>query len=186
MGRPFAGDRFFIDLFRAVAAVATGIFVATGTGDPGYTTGFESWFVFAQASFVQTDAHVGRGEANQRRRQLVEPDGTRLPLLVATAADGIRLVGGQKSRMVQAFFRRVLPCSGNHRAIFHLGAAPSEIDCCWTTDFSSTRDRDHGQLLLFQPAHDRAVLIADRRFGSHLAPSRRYATSGREHGDTAP
>ena len=162
MGRPFAGDRFFIDLFRAVAAVATKTFVAAGIGDPGYGAGFASWFVFAQGSFVQTDADVGRGEVNQRRRQLVESDSTRLPLLVATAADGIRLVGGQKPRMVQAFFCRVLPRSGNHRAIFHLGAAPSEIDCCRTTDFSSTRDRDHGQLLLFQSAHDRAVLIADR------------------------
>ena len=100
MGRPFAGDRFFIDLFRALAAVATKTFVAAGTADPGYSAGFASWFVFAQVSFVQTDAHVGRGEVNQRRRQLVEPDSTRLPLLVATAADGIRLVGGQKSRMV--------------------------------------------------------------------------------------
>ena len=173
MGRAFAGNRFFIDLFCAVAAVATGTFVAAGIGDPGYSAGFASWFVFAQASFVQTDPHVGRGEVNQRRRQLVESDSTRLPLLVTTAANGVRLVGGQKSRMVQAFFRRVLPRSGNHRAIFHLGAAASEIDSCRTTDFSSTRDRDHGKLLLFQSAHDRAVLIANRRFGDRdEAPSR--------------
>ena len=165
MGRAFAGDGFFIDLFCAVAVVATGIFVAAGIGDPGYSAGFASWFVFAQGSFVQTDAHVGRGEVNQRRRQLVEPDSTRLPLLVATAADGIRLVGGQKSRMVQAFFRRVLPRSGNHGAFFHLGAAAFEIGCCWTADSSSSRDRDHGKLLLFQSPHDCDVLIADRRFG---------------------
>ena len=94
MGRPFAGDRFFIDLFRAVAAVATGTFVVAWIGDRGYGAGFASWFVFAQAPFVQTDAHVGRSEVNQRRRQLGEPDSTRLPLLVATPADGIRLVGG--------------------------------------------------------------------------------------------
>src|SRR5262249_16036569 len=74
---------------------------------PGCSAGFASWFVFTQASFVQTDTHVGGGAVNQRRRQLVEPDSTRLPLLVATAADGVRLVGGQKSRMVQAFFCRV-------------------------------------------------------------------------------
>src|SRR5258708_23651741 len=97
MGRPLAGAWFFIDLFPAVAAVATRIFVASGPGDSGHTAGFASWFVFAQGSFVQTNAHVGRGEVNQRRRQLVEPDSTRLPLLVATAADGIRLVGGQES-----------------------------------------------------------------------------------------
>src|SRR5262245_6051248 len=66
--------------------------------------------------------------------------------------------------IVQTFFCRVLPRSGNYRAIFHLGAATSETDCCWTDDFSSTRDRDHGDLLLFQSAHDRTVLIADRRF----------------------
>jgi len=30
-------------------------------------TGFESWFVFAEAPSVQTDADVWRGEANQRR-----------------------------------------------------------------------------------------------------------------------
>ena len=38
----------------------------SGIGDPGYGAGFASWFVFAQVSFVQTDAHVGRGEVNQR------------------------------------------------------------------------------------------------------------------------
>ncbi len=78
MGRAFAGDGFFIDLFCAVAAVVTRPFVAAGIADSGYGAGFASWFVFAQASFVQTDAHVGRGEVNQRRRQLVEPDSTRL------------------------------------------------------------------------------------------------------------
>src|SRR5258705_8757801 len=114
MGWPIAGVGFFIVLFPAVASVAVAIFVAAGTGDPCHTAGFASWFVFAQGSYVQTDAHVGRGEVNQRRRQLVEPNSTRLPLLVATAADGIRLVGRQESRMVQVFFRRVLPRSGNH------------------------------------------------------------------------
>ena len=63
--------------------------------------------------------------------------------------------------MVQTFFRRVLSRSGNHRAIFHLGAAPSAVDCCGITDFSSNRDRDHRKLLLFQSADDRVVLIAD-------------------------
>ena len=59
--------------------------------------------------------------------------------------------------MVQTFFCRVLPPSGNRRAFFHLGAAASEIDGCWTADFSSTSDRDHGELLLFQSANDRAI-----------------------------
>ena len=72
--------------------------------------------------------------------------------------------------MVQTFFRRVLPRGRSHRTIFHLGAATFETDCCWTADFSSTGDRDHGKLLLFQSAHDRAVLIADRRFLGRARP----------------
>src|SRR5436190_5704076 len=72
--------------------------------------------------------------------------------------------------MVQAFFSRVLPRSGNRRAFLHLGAAASEINGCWTADFSSTRDRDHRELLLFQSAHDRALLIADRRFDGGARP----------------
>jgi hypothetical protein len=83
MGRAFAGDGFFIDLFCALAVVATGTFVAAAVvwspafrrpeprkrGTPSsldyILAGFANWFVFAQASFVQTDAHVGRGEVNQ-------------------------------------------------------------------------------------------------------------------------
>ncbi len=172
MGRAFARDRFFVNFFCAVAAVAEGAFMLAEVTAPGYSAGFAGWIVFAQASFVQIDAHVGRGEINQRRRQLVEPDSARLPLLVATVADGVRLVGGQKSRMVQTFLGGVLPRSGNHRAIFHLGAAPSEINSCRTADFPSIRDRDHGKLLLFQPAHNRAVLIADRRFCDKTEPPR--------------
>src|SRR5436190_9647303 len=72
--------------------------------------------------------------------------------------------------MVQAFFCRVLSRGGNRRAIFHLGAAASEIDSGWAADSSSTRDRDHWKLLLFQSAHDRAVLITDRRLGGWGEP----------------
>ena len=97
MGRAFAGNRLFIDVFFALAAMATKTFGAAGSDDPRYNAGFACRLVFAQASFVQTDADVRSGEANKRRRQLVEPDSARLPLLVATAADGVRLVGGQKS-----------------------------------------------------------------------------------------
>ena len=86
----------------------------------------------------------------------------RLPLLVATVADSVRLVGGQKSGMVQAFFSRILSRSGDHRAIFHLGAATPAADCCRIDDFSSNRDRDHRQLLLLQSADDRVVLVVDR------------------------
>ena len=162
VGHPFAGDRFFFYLFRTMAAVAAETFGGTGVDHPGYSHDIARRFVFAQASFVQADAHVGRSEINQRRRQLVESNGARLPLLVATASDGVRLVGRQKSGMVQTFFGGVLPCSGNHRAIFYLGAPTSEIDCSRSADFSSSRDRDHRELLLFQPTHHRAVFVADR------------------------
>ena len=64
--------------------------------------------------------------------------------------------------MVQAFFRGILPRSGNYRAVFYLGTTTSATDSRWTADFSSTRDRDYRELLLFQSAHDRAVLVADR------------------------
>ena len=98
MGHPFGRDRFLIDLFRAMAALATGVTtVATMPPARYIITRSAGWLVFAQSSFVQTDADVWRGEINQRGRQLVEPDGARLPLLVATAADSVRLVGGQKS-----------------------------------------------------------------------------------------
>jgi hypothetical protein len=68
MGRAFAGNRFFIDLFRSVAAVAAGVAIVASIITRGRSlTGFESWFVFAQAPSIQTDADVWRGEANQRR-----------------------------------------------------------------------------------------------------------------------
>ena len=97
MGRAFAGDWIFVDLFRALAAVARETFGSAGIDDSSYSAGFACRLVFAQGSFVQTDVDVRSGEANKRRRQLVEPDSARLPLLVATAPDGVRLVGGQKS-----------------------------------------------------------------------------------------
>ena len=172
MGRAFAGGWVLIDLSGTLAVVATGVAIVDTIAGARCSIGFACGFVFAQASFVQTNADVGRGEADQRRRQLVEPDGPRLPLLVATLADRIRLVGGQKLRMVQTFFRRVLPRRGNYCAIFYLGAATSETDCLRTADFSSTRNRDHGQLLLFQSAHPRVVLIVDRRFDSNQGPPR--------------
>ena len=68
MGRAFAGDWILVDLFCALAAVATGVaIVATISASAWKLAGFASWFVFAQASFVQTDADVWGGEINQRR-----------------------------------------------------------------------------------------------------------------------
>ena len=94
MGRASAGDRFFIDLSCAVATVAAEtVNVATITAAE-YSASFLRGLIFAQASLVQADAHVRGGEINQRRRQLVEPHGARLSLLVATAADGFWVVGG--------------------------------------------------------------------------------------------
>src|SRR5262245_39333145 len=100
MGCAFAGVRVLVDLLCTMATLPTGTFVAARIGHPGYCASVASRFVFAQASFVQTDADVRSGEVNQRRRQLVEPDGARLSLLVATAADDVRLVGGQESGVV--------------------------------------------------------------------------------------
>ena len=93
MGRASAGDWIFVDLFRALVAVARETYVSAGFDDRSYSAGFACRLVFAQGSFVQTDADVRSGEANKRRRQLVEPDSARLPLLVATAANSVRPVG---------------------------------------------------------------------------------------------
>ena len=94
-----------------------------------------------EVSPLQTDADVGRGKADQRRRLLVEPDGARLPLLVATVANSVRLVGGQKSGMVQAFFSRVLSRRRDHRAVLYLGAAPAATHSRWVNDFSPIGNR---------------------------------------------
>src|SRR5215467_10632754 len=106
MGRAFAGGWFLIDLFCPMAIVATGAFVASGIDDSGYSACFKDCVVFAQASSVQTDADVRRGEADQRRSELVGPHRPRLSLLVATVTNSLWLVGRQKSGMVQAFFGR--------------------------------------------------------------------------------
>jgi hypothetical protein len=67
MGRAFAGGWVLIDLSGTLAVVAKrAAFVAT-IACAGYHTGFACGFVFAQASFVQTDADVRSGEVNQRR-----------------------------------------------------------------------------------------------------------------------
>src|SRR6266566_6639520 len=183
MGRAFAGGWFLIDLFCAMAIVAKTIFCrGSRAGCEQFsprrrhachrtshsitttrTAGFPRRFVFAQASSVQTDADVRGGEADQRRSELVEPHRPRLSLLVATVADAVRLVGGQDSGMVQALFCRLLLRGRNYRALFHLGATTPETDRCRTADFSPTCDRAYRQLLLFQSAHDRVVLVAHRR-----------------------
>ena len=64
MGRAFAGGWFLIDLFCAMAIVATGAFAATGIDDSSYGAGFTHCVVFAQASSVQTGADVRPGEAD--------------------------------------------------------------------------------------------------------------------------
>ena len=92
MGHFASGDWFLVDLSRAVANLAEGAFLVAGSGDPGYGS-FPSGAVFAQVSSLQTDADVGRGEADQRRQFLVEPDRTRLSLLVATVTNGFWVVG---------------------------------------------------------------------------------------------
>ena len=72
------------------------------------------------------------------------------------------LVGGQKPGMVQTFFGRILSRSGDHCAIFYLGAAPPAAGRCGVNDLPSNDNRAHRQLLLFQSADDRVVLAVDR------------------------
>src|SRR5437899_5313312 len=169
MGRSPARDRLFINLSRAVATLAKGIDMVAAVTDPGHSVSrFTRGFVFAQISAVQAHADVRRGEADQRRRlvglgeslvSLERPHGTRLSLLVATVANSVQLVGGQKPGMVQAFFSRILSRRRNHRAVFDLGAATSTSHRRWIDNFSSTRYRHHRQLLLFQSADDRVMFV---------------------------
>ena len=168
---PFGG-RFFVDLFCAMETVAAGALMVAEVSAPDYSaSGLTDGFVFAQVSSLQTNAHVRYREADQRRRflglgeslvSLGRADGTRLSLLVAALAHNLRLVGGQKPGVVQTFFSRVLPGSGDHRAIFYLGAATTAADCCGINELPSNCDRSHRQLLLLQFADDRVVLAADR------------------------
>jgi hypothetical protein len=51
MGRAFAGDGFFIDLFCALAAVATGTCIRAGIGDPGYGHRFRKLVCFCSSFF---------------------------------------------------------------------------------------------------------------------------------------
>src|SRR5437899_8438652 len=161
MGRVFAGGWFLIDLFCAMAIVATGAFVASGIDDSGYSAGFTHCVLFAQASSVQTDADVRGGVADQRRSELVEPHRPRLSLLVATVADGVRLVGGQKSGMVHALFCSVLHRDRHCRAVFHVAAAPAAASLRWIDDLFASGDWAHRQLLLFQSSYNRALFAID-------------------------
>ncbi len=81
-------DRFLVDLSRAMAALAK---ARNGS------TRFARRTFSAQGPALQTDSHVRRGEAHQRRRFVVEPDCARLSLLVAAIANRDRLVGRSKS-----------------------------------------------------------------------------------------
>ena len=78
MGRAALGNRVSIDVLRTVATVATRIEVVAWVIRPSAAmalqtaprysfAGFPRRSVFAQASSVQTDADVRRGEINQRR-----------------------------------------------------------------------------------------------------------------------
>src|SRR6266704_1664164 len=88
---------------------------------------------------------------------VVKPHRPRRSLLVATVADGVRLVGGQKSGMVQALFCSVLHRDRNCRAVFHLGAAPAATWCRWIDDLFASGNWAHRQLLLFQSSYNRAL-----------------------------
>ena len=130
-----------LDLSRAVAALVEVIFCggsrvgckfrASGRRHACHyrAAGFARRYVSAQALAFQTDVDVGRGEAYQWRRFVVgnltaldyhywsQP----LPTVFGWWAD-------QEPGMVQEILGGVLPCRRNHRAVFHLGAAPSALD----------------------------------------------------------
>ena len=64
--------------------------------------------------------------------------------------------------MVQTFFGRVLSRSGDHRAVFYLGAATPAADGCGINNLPSNHNRPYRELLLLQSADDRVVLVVDR------------------------
>ena len=66
VGRAFAGNWFLIHLFCAMAIVAAVTLVSAALVNSGPSAGFNSYAIFAQASFVQADADVRCGEADQR------------------------------------------------------------------------------------------------------------------------
>jgi len=71
MGCSPAGNRFFVDLYCAMATMAAGVVMVAGVSDPGYSvSSFTGGFVFAQVPSLQTNAHVRRREVDQRRRFL--------------------------------------------------------------------------------------------------------------------
>src|SRR6202030_3520703 len=116
MGHPAARDGFSRDLSCALALVAAPRLVRAALPARALPPPFPA---------LQTDADVGRGEAHQRRRFLVGPERARFSLLDATAADGARLVGGQITRVVQAFLDRLCPRGGNSGRVSRLAAAPA-------------------------------------------------------------
>src|SRR5689334_11700599 len=104
MGHPPARNRISRHLSRALAVVD-----ARRSARPGVAAGTLSLSIPP----FQTHVHVGRREADQRRSFLVEPDGTRLPLLDPAASDRAWMVGRQVARMAQALLDRGHACHGN-------------------------------------------------------------------------
>jgi len=157
---------FFIDLFCAVAAVATLNFRCGRDRRSRLGRRFSQAGLFLlKLLLFKLMLMSGVVKLTSGDDSWWKPDSTRLPLLVATAADGIQLVGGQKSRMVQAFcLSRFCLVVEIIVPFFHLGAATCEIDSCRTADFSSTRDRNHRKLLFFSIcSRSHVCFIADRR-----------------------
>src|ERR1700730_13538337 len=99
MGCPAARSRVPVDLSRAVGCKRAG---------------FKDGGVSAEAASLQITGDVGCGEANQRRRLLVEPERARLSLLVATITHNFRMVGRPTPQMVQRILSRILSGRRNH------------------------------------------------------------------------
>ena len=117
----------------------------------------------SEAAALQIDADVGRGETDQRRRFLVEPDRARLSLLDATAPDRFWLVGASRTGMAGQAFHFLCPVCRMRRPVFYLGAKAAAAHCLGAVRLAPAFDRAHGQLLLLQSPHDRALPALDRR-----------------------
>src|SRR2546423_9011058 len=156
MGHSFARDRVPRALLRAVAMA----------DESGHCRAvFAGGILFAEAASLQTDVDVRRGEADQRRRLVVEPDRARLPLLDAAIAHRARLVGGPTRGMVQEIFGRLLSRRRNHRALFYLGPAASAARRGGAFFLFSARHRCDREILLLQFSFDRALFVSLRRCG---------------------
>ena len=124
------------DLFRATAAWPR---------RDRNTAGLTRRAFSAQAPSLQIDGDVRRGEADERRRLLVEPDRARYrKLLVATAADCVRVVGEINRELVQEILGRILSRRPEIIVPFLIWKPPPPNSCRGVDNLPASRDRVNG------------------------------------------